>query len=175
MTQSQKVLYAAEPIIKKLLGFSEGQIIDVENQDNDTCKHLDLQCGIDYLVYFKGLTDGLAWRAQQEHSIYGPYNSFTIRKKRESGATTEYEKRNYAIQHNALYPKYTAQAFYSRRNGALMSLAIAKTADIIECITKGLCTENKTGQQEIGQAEFYTVWWNVMKKNGYKVLDWYRS
>ena len=174
MSQSQQFLYQAEPIIKKLMGFSNGQILDVENQDNDICQHLDLQCGIDYLIHFRGLTNGLAWRAQYEHPTLGPYNSFTIRKKRESGAMTEYEKRKYSIDHLSLYPRYTAQAFYSRSNNKMLSLAIAHTTDIIECISKGLYTEDKTSRKEIGQAEFYTVWWNVMKKNGYQVQDWYR-
>lgn len=176
MNQSIKILREATPIIQQLLGFREGEIIDVENQNNDACRHLDLLCGIDYIVYFKdmSLSNGLAWRAQEEDRLLGPYNSFTIRKERESGAMTEYEKRKLSIERNALYPYYTAQAFYSCHTKELKTLAIARTKDIIDCISKGLYTDRTTGKNEIGQAKFYAVWWKVMKNNGYKILDWYK-
>ena len=172
MCFSQKILYEAAPIIKRLLNCVTGEILDVENQNNIVCQHLDQQCGIDYLVHFEGLTNGLAWRAQQEDPFLGPFNSFTIRKERESGAMTEFEKRKKSIEMSALYPYYTAQAFYGCRNKELKTLGIARTKDIIECIEKGLCSVNETGKAQIGQAKFYTVWWKVMKKNGYQVLEW---
>lgn len=177
MSDSIKILRQATPIVKQLLNFDEGEVIDVENQDNDACQHLDMSCGIDYLLHLKrqGITQGAAWRAQVEHPTLGPFNSFTIRRERESGSMTEFEKRKISVKNNGIYPYYTIQAFYDQKFKNLLSLGIAKTTDILECIDKGLWDEDETGKNKVGQAKFYIVWWNVMMKNGYNIKVWKRQ
>lgn len=175
ITESMQILKSAEPVIKKLLNIDEGIILDVENQNNDVCKHLDLSCGIDYLVYYKtkDWTRSAAWRAQRVLTGMDVYNTFTIRKERDSGTKTEYEKRKAAIENNAMYPHYTIHAYYDDDSKKLLSLAIGRTKDIIECINKGLTYDKHTGAEQKGQASFWAVKWTTMKQNGYHVETWY--
>ena len=171
MYNSINALRTATPIIKKLLHFANGEIIDVENQDNETCFHLDANCGIDYLLYFKGegWTRGAAWRSQP---VKQPYDTFTVRKSRDSGSMTEYQKRKDAIENNAIYPYYTLQAYYDENTGELLSLGITKTEDLINCISEGCCKVLHTRSDKIGQAEFYVVPWSELQRLNYSFINW---
>lgn len=175
MNESNKMLKIATPYIKKMFNTEVNEIIDVENQDNDACKHLDLCCGIDYLIHFKtkNITRGFAWRAQKIYDGGRIFNSFTIRKERESGAVTEYEKRKIAICLDGEYPYYTIHSYYDETSKKILSICIAKTKDIIECISKGLWSENETGKDKVGQAKFYYIPWSTMKSHGYKINEYY--
>jgi len=129
-------------------------------------KMLDTLAGIDiwYINKSNGMR-GIASRIQT-----GPnYKTFTVRKKRESGAKTEYEKRKIAIEKGYLYPYLTVQAYVTDDN-KLLSFAIAKTKDIIDAIDAGLWHKNHTGPDQIGQAEFYVVNWQDMKNAGYEII-----
>jgi hypothetical protein len=72
---------------------------------------------------------GLASRIQ-----YGRYYpTFTLRYKRSSGATTEFEKRLYAIRHIAqgyIYPHLTIQAYMSHPQGQLLAAAVTETRSL---------------------------------------------
>jgi hypothetical protein len=94
---------------------------------------------------------GIALRIQTIKSPYKPYNTFTVRNKRQSGAKTEYEKRKYAIESGYLYPYLTVQA-YVNEQGKLISFAVSKTVDIMDMIGRGLFKSNHTGAAQIGQA-----------------------
>ena len=170
MHNSIEILRKATPVIMQLLNITNGKIIDVENQDNEACNHLDMHCGIDYLAYFKtnDWTRGIAWRAQPAEK---PYNTFTIRKSRDTGTTTEFEKRKSAIENNALYPHYVVQAYYNS-NKELTSIGISTTKDVIDCIEKGYYRTLHTHADKIGQAEFYVVSWDDLKDNGYNIIQW---
>lgn len=89
-----------KPVVEKLL---EGwELMAVESRKDEVSLMLDMSCGIDYLLYSEksSLVLGVSSRVQ-----YGEnYQTFTVRKSRESGALTEYEKRNQAILHGGLYP-----------------------------------------------------------------------
>ena len=172
MRQSMSRVEKAKPIIAQML--NGGEIITVEGDDNEVCKLLDMTCGTDYLQAYKdkGLVWGVASRIQPIKRGYKPYNSFTVRKARESGAVTEYEKRAYAIKHGGVYPFLTMQA-YVDENDNFLSIGIAKTTDIMDFVEKGLAYTDHTGKQQIGQAAFYVCKWKKMKECGYKVLTWH--
>lgn len=170
MRESISYLEKAKPIISKML--NGGTITPVEGDDNEICKMLDRTCGTDYFQVYedKGIVWGIASRFQKIQNGYRPYNTFTVRKSRESGAQTEYEKRKNAIKCNGVYPYLTLQAFVNSETKDILSLAIAKTSDIIDYIENGYAEEKHTGFFQIGQASFYVLQWGDMQKKGYKVL-----
>ena len=88
MRQSMNRVERARPIIAELL--NGGEIIPVEGDDNEVCKLLDMTCGTDYLQAYKdkGLVWGVASRIQIVRNGMKPYNTFTVRKARESGVST---------------------------------------------------------------------------------------
>lgn len=171
MRRSMNRVERARPIIANLL--NGGEIIPVEGDDNEVCKLLDMTCGTDYLQAYKdkGLVWGVASRIQTVKRGFKPYNTFTVRKARETGATTEYEKRAYAIKHGGVYPFLTMQA-YVDENDDFLSVGIARTTDIMEFVEKGYARQNHTGKHQIGQAAFYVCRWDEMVSKGYKVLIW---
>lgn len=161
----------AEPIIKRLL--NGGDILPVEGSDNEVCTMLDLTCGIDYFhVYQSGLTWGIGSRMQ--YKCVKGWDTFTVRMARESGVKTEYEKRRYAIEHHGQYPFLTMQGYFDK-NDDLLSLAIARTVDVLECVEKSIGYYKHTGADKVGQAQFFVVPWAEMKNAGYKVLIYERS
>lgn len=157
----------AKPIIKKLLG--GGEIKAVEGRDDEICMMLDQNCGTDYFQIYgedsklPGVVWGVGSRFQSVRHGWRPFNTFTIRKSRESGTPTEYEKRKFAIEHNGVYPWLTMHGYYDEITKEILSLAIAKTKDIWECIGNGYAEERKTGSSQIGQAEFYFLKWDLFK------------
>ena len=175
MRYSLEQVEKAKPIIAKLL--NGGEIKAVEGNDDEICKMLDLTCGTDYFqVYNKsGLVWGIGSRFQAIKTGFKPYNSFTIRKSRESGAVTEFEKRQFAIKHNGTYPQLTMHGYYDATTRDILSLAIAKTVDIWEYIEKNECAERKTGTNHIGQATFIVINWLDFEKKGYKIYKYERD
>lgn len=161
----------AAPIIRQLM--NGGEIKTVEGDDNEICKLLDVTCGTDYLQVYKefGLVQGVASRVQVIKDGFRPFNTFTVRKARDSGAVTEYEKRQYAIRHGGIYPYLTMQ-MYVGEDESVLSVGIAKTTDIMDFVEKGYAKENHTGREQIGQAVFFVCKWSDMKDRGYKVLVW---
>ena len=87
------------PEVNKVL---TGEFIIVENvMNNDIADILDQQSGIDALYVNDTGIRGVAIRIQ-----YGQaWDTFTIRKSRESGARTEYLKRKESIEKNSVYLK----------------------------------------------------------------------
>lgn len=150
-------------------GYLSGDVVPIESVSaKGITKDLDMYAGIDawHIDKNKGI-QGIASRIQ---FINHPWNSFTIRKSRTSGAKTEYEKRVYAIETGDwLYPTITIQAYItSRTNGELLSVGIAKTNDIFKAIECGNCIEKPNPAD--GNM-FYAVFWkdisdsvNVWKK-----------
>ena len=162
MRYSLKQVEKARPIIRDLLG--GGEIKAVEGRDDEICLMLDQNCGTDYFQKYKnGVVFGIGSRFQSIAPGQPLYNTFTIRKARESGAPTEYEKRKLAIEKNGIYPYWTMHGYYSSVTGDILSLAIARTEDIWQDIADGYTETNHTGIGKIGQAEFYVVRWNEFK------------
>ena len=160
---SKERLEKARPIISKLL--HGGRILPVEGDPNEICHILDLTCGTDYMQIYddKDIVWGIASRIQTYDPDRGrPFNTFTIRNKRESGQKTEYEKRRDAINRGGIYPYLTMQAYVNARSGEIDSLAITKTTDLMDFIIKKNPEVKHTGDEQIGQAEFFVVRWYEM-------------
>lgn len=161
----------ARPIIERLL--NGGKLYTVEGSDDELCVMLDTTCGTDYMQVYK--TKGLAWgvtsRMQEIDTAKTPrpFNSFTVRKERASGAKTEWEKRRLAIKCGGIYPYLTMQGFVDKNNGEIMSLAIARTKDIMDYIDSGKAKTRHTGRDQKGQAEFFVVYWKNFKDEGYDI------
>lgn len=168
-----KYVEDARPVIEKLLNGQQDKgdrLMSVEGSDDEVCRMLDLTCGTDYFQVYndRGLVWGIASRMQEVDSR--PFNTFTVRKARESGAKTEYEKRKDAIKRGGVYPFLTMQGYVDKQTENLLSLAIAKTTDIMEFVENGWAITRHTGAEQKGQAFFYVVSWDDMEKHGYKVL-----
>ena len=157
----------AKSILKKNFLRDEWDIIKVEGEDNTACKILDMSCGIDYLLTSSksSLIFGIASRVQ-----YGQnYRTFTVRKSRESGVLTEYQKRQQAISLGGIFPKFTMQAYV--KDNEIDGLAIVKTNDLIEFINRGYAEEKSTRIDKIGQATFYVCKWDNVKFAGYDIKE----
>lgn len=130
-------------------------------------KTLDCLAGIDLWHFNSWGVRGLANRIQ-----FGDTNwrTFTIRKSRESGAKTEYEKRRYAIDNELLYPVLTLQGYFNEKQNRVIGFAIAKTRDILEMIDNEKCLVRSTGQSQIGKADFYVVPWDYMRNEKYNLF-----
>jgi hypothetical protein len=152
-----------KPLLEKYRRFKN--ITSVEaNSTEQLADMLDQTAGIDAFFCNDTGLGGIASRIQP--NCYKSFDTFTVRKSRESGAKTEYEKRKAAIDSRGelIYPYYTLQAYLGKQE-ELISYAIAKTEDIINLIDDGECYVNHTGQTQKGQAEFYVVNWTSFEKN----------
>lgn len=161
------------PILRRGMG---GELIPVEgNTDDRLCTLLDTLSGID------------AWHMRHDHGLRGigsriqwmpaeslPYNTFTIRYRRESGAMTEFEKRCQAIRGDGgwIYPHLTVHAYVREPalEGELLSLGIARTADVMDYITRYNPPTRKVAKD--GAAEFFCVNWGQYRKCGYEIKQW---
>lgn len=172
MRKSMRFVRAAQPIIEKLM--NGGQMMAVEGDENEVCQMLDRTCGTDYFHVYKerGLVWGVASRIQDFDPSRRdkPFNTFTVRKARESGVKTEYEKRAYAIKNNGVYPYLTMQAYVNTQNGEIQSLALCKTTDLMEYVEHGNAYENHTNADKQGQAAFFIAPWDDMERHGYKIM-----
>lgn len=151
-----------------------GELMQMEGRpDCELAKLLDMQAGIDgWQIHSKGMR-GIASRIQAAESAINPktgspWNSFTIRLRRDSGAKTEYEKRKLAVDSKLwLYPILTIQAYAETRDGPILSWGIAKTSDIIGFIDRGKHFTNRTTN-----AVFAVCFWAAMREAGFAVKTW---
>lgn len=189
INESKRIMYKSAPILKQLFmqipNLFNGNIMiyPVEDQPGKVCNHLDKSCGIDYLVVDgdRNRTVGLAWRTGRfwKSRHYGSivYNAFSLRERRNNSFSKEdrceISKRRISKEFDLLRPTYTAQMHYDPENdNELLSLAIAKTDDIIEAHDRGfyrLCDKHNTDKEVI----MHDVQWEKMKQFGYEVYDWY--
>ena len=176
LQNSLKQVEKAKPIIRELL--RGGEIKAVEGRDDEICLMLDQNCGTDYFqIYRKGdLLDGVVWgigsRFQKVRHGSKTFDTFTIRKSREYGTDTEYIKRKRAIQNNGIYPYLTMHGYYDEETEEILSLAIAKTIDVWDCIDNRFAYTMFTNYNQIGQSEFYCLRWDKMLREGYPVKIW---
>lgn len=175
MAYSRLAMNKAEPIIRMMFDSINISVVRIEGKEEEACQILDNNCGIDYFVVYPktGKTFGVAWRAQPDDSRH--WETFTVRKKRKSGAPTELEKRRNAIQCGSLYPHYVMQAYTHPKTGEVIRMAVTTTKDIIEFIDNSSPVVRKTGSDKIGQAEFYVLPWIDMRLLGYNILTFDKS
>lgn len=161
------------PAIKSRLG--GGEIVPVESvADKGMATMLDQRSGID------------AWHLSQDKQVRGiasrvqwgtPWNTFTVRYSRDSGAKTEYEKRKSDINSGAgwLYPHLTVQAFLSgdkANGGCLLSVGIIKTKSLIDAcdeILDGGIPASEGGLRRTGNASFIWAKWSWLEQKGYDI------
>jgi len=143
-----------------LKNFLNGRLIFVEQiTKSDFARDLDSISGIDawHIIDDTGIR-GIASRVQVCPPPQKPFNTFTIRKSRDSGVETEYQKRLrcFNSKEGWLYPVLTVQAYITQKeNPSLLSFAIAYTKDIFNKIKRGDYFVKKTYN-----AEFYCIKWN---------------
>lgn len=168
ITKLKKSSAAFDTYFKPLaIEMLQGEFAIVEGVTEDRMAQvLDQSAGID--LWFFNTKQGVRGMASRIQFQEKNWRTFTIRKALESGARTEYEKRKYAIDNEWLYPVLTLQGYLNGANQVL-GFAIAKTADIIWMIERGRYTINHTGQQQLGQAEFYVVAWDEMRKRDMEI------
>lgn len=157
------------PILRDLLNGGEFDVVEGIAID-ELAKKLDLYAGID--VFYTSPNFGMMGIASRIQKDGNNWRTFTIRKSRDSGTRTEYEKRVYARKHDYLNPHLTMQAYLDRDRTTCLGLAVTRTNYILDCIAMGFYKENKTGWDKYGQASFYVVRWDDMRKNGFKVVEY---
>jgi hypothetical protein len=168
LVKSNNVVDVIRPVICKLLGCDD--LVTVEGSKDPVCKIFDLTCGIDYLyIDDNDRVLGIGNRVQWIKPPWPPYNTFSIRKDRESGKSTEFLKRKKAIENGGLYPYLTVHSYVESRTNKLLSVAVAKTTDIINYIVK-YDPPVKMSEDENGKAWFYVCPWTDMVNKGYRIL-----
>ena len=65
--------------------------------------------------------------------------------------------------------------YYDEDTEEIISLAIAKTKDIWDCIEKKFCYTMETRYNQIGQSSFYCLSWDKMVREGYKIKVWEKT
>ena len=153
------------PILNQTL---PGRIVHVETITTDEfAKDLDRLAGVDawHIMDKKGIR-GIASRVQECPPPKRPYDTFTIRRSRDTGAATEYEKRKQAIEgdQGLLYPHLTVQSYVTqKRDGDLLSFGVALTRDVISRISEWI---------EQGQPAGCPVWINRTTNATFYVVRW---
>lgn len=171
LKKSTVVAKQALPIFRMIFNDPELQIMQVEEKDEEICKMLDRSCGIDYFFLKSNKqTYGVSWRCQWVEPGK-EYNSFTIRKSRDSGTETEYEKRKKALELESVYPYYVTQAFVNKYTNEIISLAVTTTKDELDYLDNPNTFHDvrHTGADQVGQAEFYVLYWVDMRLFGYPI------
>jgi len=150
--------------------WSDANNIAVESvTDSEMAEKLDTVAGVDsWQVRSDDMVRGVGSRVQYMDGLCfdTPPDTFTVRKERQSGVKTEFEKRLNAIRNDGLYPYWTTQAYLTEREGELESLARVKTKELILHIESGQDGEEYQVVEPKGQASFYVVRWSTLEELG---------
>lgn len=152
-----------------------GELVPVESATAASLQAtFDTLAGIDawHLCHEQRAMRGIASRIQTTADGYEPYNTFTIRYKRSSGAETEFSKRLAAIRDREggwLYPHLTCQAYIDQRKERLLSCAVVRTEHLYVYADEWL---DHGGEQAYIKAngadanEFIVVKWSSLRADG---------
>lgn len=135
--------------------FGDGELIPVEAvTDNEMADTLDKHAGIDFwfVEAGKGMF-GIASRVQDGGTDWG---TFTVRRRRFSGADTEFEKRQRQLDNDYLTPRFTCQAYTDGYD--FINAAVVRTRDLIDFIAGG-ARGNEYIVRETHNADFFVVDW----------------
>lgn len=132
-------------------------------------KTLDVLSGVDLWLVRDG--HGVRAVASRVQKASKSWRTFTVRRSRDSGSATEYEKRKQAFEHEYLYPHLTLQAYVNESADRLLGFAVMRTRSLWAMIEAGLCTVNRTGADQNGQASFYVVRWDDVSPAGYTLVE----
>lgn len=147
------------PAIEKYFG---ANIIHLEKLDGKLPLMLDRFFSTDALCIKGGKMVGLSSRIQRGRN----WNGFTIRAGRDSKTKTEFEKLSDAITNNKYLPEIISQTYITDDD---LIIGVARTADVIDYITKFKPKLIHTCKKEVGQADFYPVAWQDFKSKGYRL------
>lgn len=148
------------PILEQV--YKNSRYICLETINQEFAKDFDVRAGIDAWQIIDDKIRGIGSRIQ--HGVLGkkdstgniyPYDTFTIRIRRDSGAKTEYEKRKEVINNNEgwIYPYFTLHA-YTDENDNLLQFALAETTDLIDIINNKKHKERRTNNATFGYIEW---------------------
>lgn len=155
-----------------------GELIPVESATAVSLQAtFDTLAGIDawHLCHEQRAMRGIASRVQTIADEHEPYNTFTIRYKRSSGAETEFAKRLAAIRDRDggwLYPHLTCQAYIDQRKEKLLSCAVVRTEDLYVYADDWLGYDNDRARIMVNGAdgnEFIVVKWASLQGDGMRV------
>lgn len=160
LSESQRAFFelVAPPLLNLVGG---GTIIPVEGMKGELEQRLDRDAGIDAILFAPRGVYGIASRVQFGEN----YQSFTIRKERESGCRTEWEKLLAAITTNALMPTLTVQAYVDRAANKLLAASVICTRDLVYWLKQNDCAIKSTGKNEVGQSQFLVAPWKELSVN----------
>src|SRR5262245_3311530 len=156
------------PIIRKWLGDCDFMSLE-EIQKSELAQILDMYAGFDGLLFYPEGVAGIASRIQPRIGIDGkvawnkaPYNTFTVRTKRDNGALTELDKRRAAVQSDGkfLYPHITVQSYLERWEGPLLSVAAIRTKHLIGIIDHPETTKKQCFEKRTSNATFMAIPWD---------------
>lgn len=161
------------PAVQQFCG--GGELIQTEAKDRELMRLCDVLAGIDawqvrHNVGLRGIASRIQWCTPP---LPRSYRTFTIRKSRDSGALTEYQKRLRALgdPEGWVYPHLTVQAYLELPRGKgspLLAAGVARTADVIRMIRDGREGRQYTVKRT-GNATFYVVEWAAMRRSDKKV------
>ena len=133
----------------------------MENEfENKLACDLDMIAGIDAWIKAPRGLIGIAARVQWLEKGVDPYDSYTIRIKRDTGAVSELEKRLTSIKEDMLYPQLTVQAYLEKDTSKVISVGIIKTKDLFDHIEKG----KPSRVLRTSNAEFLAIDWSALKR-----------
>lgn len=142
------------PEIRHLLG--EGRIIPVEAvTDNEMADKLDKHAGIDF--WFIQTDTGMFGIASRVQDGGTDWSTFTVRRRRFSGADTEFKKRKRQLKNDYLTPRYTCQAYTDGHD--FINAGLVKTRDLIRYIDEGSRGDEYI-VRKTSNADFFVVEWS---------------
>lgn len=112
------------------------EIWRVEDEAHPVCKQLDMSCGIDWIVEFRGLVKGLSVRCQ----AYTGFETFTVRAQRTGpGYSHESElgKALRAAASGAFTAQYQLHAYMSRDGQTVVAWGLAHRVELFRLIERG--------------------------------------
>jgi len=153
-----------KPVIEQWTG---GDVRVNENvMDSSVAEQLDQISGVDsWSVKTDDGIRAVASRVQWVDDLPAdePYDSFTIRKSRDSGSKTEYKKRLEAIHNDRLYPHWTVHAYLDRRGGELLSVGMVETKQLYLYIKNQGTVGEDYHLSRCSNAQFITVYWSKLR------------
>lgn len=154
-TWSEKTLsQIVWPAIKSSVG---GNLISVEGDGGNIAKQIDMNSGIDAFIKYDIGIKSIASRVQKCRASR-PWDSFTIRASRNTGAKTEWEKRSSAVMSNdVLYPMITMQSYVCDQTSRFVSACIIKTEYLYKYAEAEI---DKLELRRASNATFYVVYWS---------------
>lgn len=139
-------------------------------RDFDVLAGIDAWQLCDQRGYMRGIASRVQWPPAGLRRNGQPWQTFTVRRRRDTGTTTEFEKRLDAIRSRdagALYPALTVQAYLKSGRGPLLSAAVMRTRDLYEHIAEhGAPTRRTTN------AEFFYLAWSRLAIVGLPIRVW---